>query len=66
MHENNMAEAIDTFLHKVYDWSRTAFLGSVDSLSRSSTTDPAASQVNINGVLVTGKNGLILASKILL
>ena len=61
-----MAEAIDTFLHKVYEWLRTAFLGSVDVLSCSSTTDPAASQVNINGVLVTGKNGLILASMALL
>jgi len=44
MHDINMAEAVDTFIHKV-------------------SNDFKASNTNINGVLVTDKNGLTIASQ---
>ncbi|CAF0898452.1 unnamed protein product [Adineta steineri] len=44
MHDNNMVEAIDSFIHKV-------------------TSDFKYANMNINGVLITDKNGLIIANE---
>ncbi|CAF1501208.1 unnamed protein product [Adineta ricciae] len=44
MHDNNMVEAIDSFIHKA-------------------TAEFKAPNMNINGVLVTDKNGLVLANE---
>ncbi len=56
-----MAEAIDTFIHKVYEiFNLFVFDISFSFLCRKA--DFKSPNTNINGILVTDKHGLILAS----